>query len=177
MGGDHGLPVTVPAALSFLASHPDVEVMLVGQPDQIEAALAQPRGGGPRRSDRLRVVSASEVVQMDEAPAQALRSKRDSSMRIAVELLKKGEVNRIAFDNTKNPPGEDEWRIWNIWLEKVLLPEIPPEPIELPHHQRILWAQRLETCLQPGTRVMATRGQIFVDAVWSHPCGKECVPL
>src|SRR5215510_9732244 len=57
------------------------------------------------------------------------------------------------------------------------VPEIPPEPIELPHHQRILWAQGLETGLQPGTRVMATGGTIFVDAVWSHPRGKECVPL
>jgi hypothetical protein len=57
------------------------------------------------------------------------------------------------------------------------VPEIPPEPIELPHHQCILWSQGFETGLQPGTRVMATRGTIFVDAVWSHPCSKECVPL
>jgi len=57
------------------------------------------------------------------------------------------------------------------------VPEIPPEPIELPHHQRILWAQGLETCLQPGTCIMATRGKIFVDTVWRHPCSKECVPL
>jgi hypothetical protein len=57
------------------------------------------------------------------------------------------------------------------------VPEIPPESIEPPHHQRILWAQGLETCLQPGTRIMATRGAIFVDAVWSYPCVKEGVPL
>jgi hypothetical protein len=55
------------------------------------------------------------------------------------------------------------------------VPEIPPEPIELPHYQRILWAQGLETCLQPRTCIMATRGKIFIDAVWSHSCGEECV--
>jgi len=48
---------------------------------------------------------------------------------IPSQLLKKGETNRIVFDNTKNPPGDDEWRIWNVSLEKVLLPEIPPEQL------------------------------------------------
>ena len=50
-------------------------------------------------------------------------------MVIPWQLLKKGETNRITFDNTKNPPGEDPWRIWNIRLEKVPLPEIPPEQL------------------------------------------------
>lgn len=101
MGGDHGLPVTVPAALSFLATHPDVEVMLVGQPDGIEAALAQTRAKAPPPGQRLRIVPASEVVLMDEAPAQALRGKRDSSMRVAVELIKKGEADAsVSAGNT-----------------------------------------------------------------------------
>ncbi|MGE0802654.1 MAG: phosphate acyltransferase PlsX [Lautropia sp.] len=92
MGGDHGLPVTVPAALSFLQSHADVELLLVGQPTAIEAQLAADgrRFGHAEVASRLRIVAASEVVQMDEPPAQALRGKRDSSLRIAVEQVKKG---------------------------------------------------------------------------------------
>ena len=93
MGGDHGLPVTIPAALSFLRSHADAEVLLTGQPQAIEAELAHQGKRAPADLDRLRsrltIVPASEVVLMDEAPAQALRGKRDSSMRVAVELLKK----------------------------------------------------------------------------------------
>ena len=95
MGGDHGLPVTIPAALSFLRSHADAEVLLTGQPEAIEGHLAQEarRGGGGQAlaglRERLTIVPASEVVLMDEAPAQALRGKRDSSMRIAVEQVKR----------------------------------------------------------------------------------------
>ena len=91
MGGDHGLPVTIPAALSFLRSHADAEVLLTGLPEAIEAELARQgkRADLDRLRSRLTIVPASEVVLMDEAPAQALRGKRDSSMRVAVELLKK----------------------------------------------------------------------------------------
>jgi phosphate acyltransferase len=100
MGGDHGLSVTVPAALSFLRSHPDAEVLLTGQPDLIEAQLAQegkrPAGDLAQLRTRLSIVPASEVVLMDEAPAQALRGKRDSSMRIAVEQLKKPQPEAAA---------------------------------------------------------------------------------
>ncbi|MFY0564690.1 FHA domain-containing protein [Archangium lansingense] len=69
-------------------------------------------------------------VDVGKVPPDTLASQdRVLELMIPSQLLKKGEVNRIAFDNTKNPPGEDEWRIWNIWLEKVLLPEIPPEQL------------------------------------------------
>ena len=93
MGGDHGLPVTIPAALSFLRSHPDAEVLLTGQPDAIERQLVHEGKRFASHLEQLRarwsIVPASEVVLMDEAPAQALRGKRDSSMRVAVEQLKK----------------------------------------------------------------------------------------
>lgn len=45
------------------------------------------------------------------------------------QLLKKGEVNQVIFDNTKNPPGQDPWKVWNVWIETSLLPEIPPEQL------------------------------------------------
>jgi glycerol-3-phosphate acyltransferase PlsX len=90
MGGDHGPHVTVPAALEFQARLPDVDMVLVGLRDAIEAELA---ARGSAYGPRLRVHAASEVVTMDEPPAQALRYKKDSSMRIAVNLVKSGEAH------------------------------------------------------------------------------------
>lgn len=87
MGGDHGPHVTVPAALSCLRSNSDIDIVLVGLRDAIEAEL-KARGASP--GPRLRVHHASEVVLMDESPALALRSKKDSSMRVAVDLVKSG---------------------------------------------------------------------------------------
>lgn len=98
MGGDHGPPVTVPAALGFQARMPDVEVVLVGSRAALEAELAA-RGTAP--GARLRVHHASEVVAMDEAPAQAMRYKKDSSMRVAIDLVKSGEAHAcVSAGNT-----------------------------------------------------------------------------
>lgn len=85
MGGDHGIPVTVPAALDFLEREADVSIILVGLADDIEREL---RRRGASTSDRLQIKAASEVVAMDEQPAQALRGKRNSSMRVAADLVK-----------------------------------------------------------------------------------------
>ena len=103
MGGDHGLSVTVPAALSFLRGHPDVELLLVGQPQPIEAALARDPGlaADAALRARLTIVAASEVVAMDDPPAQALRGKRDSSMRVAIEQVKRGAADAcVSAGNT-----------------------------------------------------------------------------
>ncbi|HEX9571614.1 MAG TPA: phosphate acyltransferase PlsX [Burkholderiales bacterium] len=98
MGGDHGPHVTVPAALNFLKSNSNVDIVLVGLRDAIEAEL---RVGGARSSPRLRVHQASEVVLMDESPALALRNKKDSSMRVAVDLVKNGEAQAcVSAGNT-----------------------------------------------------------------------------
>jgi glycerol-3-phosphate acyltransferase PlsX len=95
MGGDHGPHVTVPAALAFQARHPDVELVLVGLADAIRDAL------GAAGSARVRVHPASELVGMDEPPAQALRFKKDSSMRVAVNLVKSGEAHAcVSAGNT-----------------------------------------------------------------------------
>ncbi len=106
MGGDHGLTVTVPAALSFLQSHPDAELLLVGRPDEVEGALQSSRqagghGSDPALSSRIRVVPASEVIRMDDNPVQALRNRRNSSMRIAIEQVKAGEADAcVSAGNT-----------------------------------------------------------------------------
>jgi glycerol-3-phosphate acyltransferase PlsX len=98
MGGDHGPHVTVPAALQFLAATPEANIVLVGLQDAIGAEL---RAVGAKAGPRLRVHHASEVVAMDEAPALALRNKKDSSMRVAVNLVKSGEANAcVSAGNT-----------------------------------------------------------------------------
>lgn len=88
MGGDHGLAVTVPAALAFRRQQPDAKLLLVGQPVPIEKALGHAGAG-------LEVVPAEEVVAMDEPPATALRSKRNSSMRVAINLVKDGQADVV----------------------------------------------------------------------------------
>jgi len=98
MGGDHGPHVTVPAALNFLRSSAEVDVVLVGLRDAVEAEL---KARGARPNPRLRVHHASEVVLMDESPASALRNKKDSSMRVAVDLVKSGEAHAcVSAGNT-----------------------------------------------------------------------------
>jgi glycerol-3-phosphate acyltransferase PlsX len=90
MGGDHGPHVTVPAALEFLAAHDDATMILVGRQDAVEQALTAARAAP---SSRVRIVHAPEVVEMDEPPASALRGKRESSMRLAIDLVKAGEAD------------------------------------------------------------------------------------
>ena len=98
MGGDHGAHVTVPAALDFLDGVEDAQVVLVGNPEAIETELKRRRitAGG-----RIRIEAAMEVVAMDEAPAAALRGKRDSSMRLAIDLVKSEQADAcVSAGNT-----------------------------------------------------------------------------
>jgi len=89
MGGDHGAHVTVPAALNVMRRDPEVSFILVGQREAIGRELAR-LGAAP--GARLRIQHASEIVEMDEAAAAALRTKKDSSIRIAVNLVEQGEA-------------------------------------------------------------------------------------
>ncbi len=98
MGGDHGLSVTVPAALEFLEQAPDTRLLLVGPRDDVHAALA--RAGRPV-DERIEVRHASEVITMDDSPASVLRGKRDASMRIAIELVRDGAADAcVSAGNT-----------------------------------------------------------------------------
>jgi pSer/pThr/pTyr-binding forkhead associated (FHA) protein len=76
------------------------------------------------------VVITVNGVDVGKVPPDTLAS-RDRSLEVMIppNILKKGETNRITFDNTKNPPGEDQWRIWNAWVEKALLPDLPPDQL------------------------------------------------
>ncbi|MDB5804723.1 MAG: plsX [Betaproteobacteria bacterium] len=101
MGGDHGPRVTVPAALEFLERHADAEVVLVGQEAPISAELKRSKRDPGTWGARVRVHAAAEVVTMDDAPAQALRRKRDSSMHAAVTWVKEGKADAaISAGNT-----------------------------------------------------------------------------
>jgi glycerol-3-phosphate acyltransferase PlsX len=89
MGGDHGAHVTVPAALSVVRGDQAASVILVGRRDVVERELMRHNAV---TNARVSIRHASEVVEMNEAPAAAMRAKKDSSMRIAVNLVEQGEA-------------------------------------------------------------------------------------
>ncbi|MEN3069176.1 phosphate acyltransferase PlsX [Uliginosibacterium sediminicola] len=98
MGGDHGPSVTLPAACEFLRADPDVKLVLVGLPEIFTGAIASELASF---GARVRIQHASEVISMDEAPAIAMRVKKDSSMRVAIDLVKRGEAQAcISAGNT-----------------------------------------------------------------------------
>ncbi|MES9935602.1 MAG: phosphate acyltransferase PlsX [Sedimenticola sp.] len=95
MGGDFGAEVVVPAALDFLKRDSEVDLILVGN----EGVIRQHLDGAD--SDRLQIRHASQEVGMDELPSKALRGKKDSSMRVAIDLVKQGEANAcVSAGNT-----------------------------------------------------------------------------
>ncbi|EIJ36940.1 phosphate acyltransferase PlsX [Thiothrix nivea] len=98
MGGDHGLSVVVPAALEALKKFDDIALILVGDEAQIQATLAEHKAA---TSGRLAIRHASQVVAMDEMPAHAMKNKKDSSMRVAINLVKAGEAEAaVSAGNT-----------------------------------------------------------------------------
>lgn len=98
MGGDHGPRVTVAASIAAVDADPDLSIILVGLSDAIGTAL---QAAGRSEGDQLRVVHSPEVVAMDEPPASALRNKKKSSMRVAINLVKSGEADAcVSAGNT-----------------------------------------------------------------------------
>ena len=92
MGGDHGVVVTVPAACDFLEKHADVNIALVGDPELIQQVL---RKSSNAPMERIQIIPASEVVLMDDPIEVALRRKKDSSMRVAIEQVKEGTADAV----------------------------------------------------------------------------------
>ena len=91
MGGDHGPKVTLPACTQFLDQHPDVQLILVGLPQALQGFSHA----------RASIVTASEVVTMDDPLEVALRKKKDSSMRVAVQQVKDGAAQAaVSAGNT-----------------------------------------------------------------------------
>ena len=91
MGGDVGVDVTLPACLNFLNQHPDASLLLVGRPDALKN-FSHPRAS---------LIVATEVVEMDESPQSALKNKKDSSMRVAINLIKEEKAQAcVSAGNT-----------------------------------------------------------------------------
>jgi len=85
MGGDFGPNVTVPAALNALQQHKDLTLILVGDSDSIKSELQKLDA---KESINLKIHHTTQVVAMDESPSMALKKKKDSSMRVAIDLVK-----------------------------------------------------------------------------------------
>jgi glycerol-3-phosphate acyltransferase PlsX len=91
MGGDHGPGITLPGCLQFLNQHADARLILVGLPERLRAFS----------HERATTVGASEVVGMDDPLEVALRRKKDSSMRVAVQQVKDGAAQAaVSAGNT-----------------------------------------------------------------------------
>ncbi len=109
MGGDHGLSVTIPAAIDFLSRHPAHSLLMVGNLAQMQASWAEHLRGRPVSGDagqqsltaRVEWLQADEVVAMDDPPAVALKSKRQSSMRLAISAVADGRAQAaVSAGNT-----------------------------------------------------------------------------
>ncbi len=98
MGGDSGPDLTVPACLDLLPSTPELSLILVGDRDLIEPRLSD---ASPDFRKRIDIVHTTQVVEMGEPPADALRKKKDSSMRVAINLVKEGRAGAcVSAGNT-----------------------------------------------------------------------------
>lgn len=97
MGGDHGLTVLIPACVRAVKQNPDLKLLLVGDQSQINAHLKK----YSYSNHQMSVVHASEVVSMDELPSHAMRNKKDSSMRVAINMVKEGRAEAcVSAGNT-----------------------------------------------------------------------------
>jgi len=100
MGGDHGPDVTVPASIAFLKRTSDARLLLVGRQAQIETCLTHIKVDASLR-ERIAIQHTDEVVEMDDPPAVALRSKKLSSMRLSAEAVRDGRAQAcVSAGNT-----------------------------------------------------------------------------
>lgn len=98
MGGDYGPDVTIPASLDCLKNNPDLKLILVGDQSVIKQLLPKQLDA---YQDRLTIHHASQCVEMDESPSKALKNKKDSSMRVAINLVRDGQADAcVSAGNT-----------------------------------------------------------------------------
>jgi glycerol-3-phosphate acyltransferase PlsX len=97
MGGDHGPSVTIPASINALSKYDQLHIILVGDKELIQTELQKNK----YTNTRLSIQHASEVVEMDESPQSALKNKKDSSMRVAINLIKEEKAQAcVSAGNT-----------------------------------------------------------------------------
>jgi len=98
MGGDSGCDMVVPAAVWASTRYPDVTFILVGDETLLAEGL---QAAGASSNPGLKIHHASQCVEMDESPSSALRNKKDSSMRVALNLVKEGVADAcVSAGNT-----------------------------------------------------------------------------
>lgn len=101
MGGDHGVKTVIPAAIAVLKTHPELFLILTGSEPAIQQQLANSAIHVDNFKERFRIIHTDESVGMDELPSHALRNKKDSSMRLALNLVKTGEAQAcVSAGNT-----------------------------------------------------------------------------
>ena len=99
MGGDFGPSVVVPAALGMMVGNRFLHLILVGDKDILEAEIKKHKMIDANVN--ITIKHASQCVAMDELPSQALRGKKDSSMRVAINLVKSGDADAcVSAGNT-----------------------------------------------------------------------------
>ena len=99
-GGDFGFSVTINAGIKALKTYDDLMVNFVGDKAGIENALNN-NSSYSKFADRINITHASEVINMSDSPSVALRHKKDSSMRVAINLVKNGEADAcVSAGNT-----------------------------------------------------------------------------
>lgn len=100
MGGDYGLDVVIPASIRAAKAHPNIKLILVGDEPQIKKHLKSHKYS-LQKDSQLSIIHASEVVNMDELPSHALRNKKNSSMRVAINLVKEEQAKAcVSAGNT-----------------------------------------------------------------------------
>jgi phosphate acyltransferase len=101
MGGDRGIDVTLPAALKSLGKHPNLKLYLVGNKEMIAEKIKKSGKTVSDEKERVVIVETTQVVDMSESPSQALRTKKDSSMRVSINLVKEGRAHAcVSAGNT-----------------------------------------------------------------------------
>lgn len=166
MGGDYGPSVTVPAAIAFLNREPGVELVLVGLADAILAELKKHKVVG---HPRLSMLHASEVVAMDDPVEVALRRKKDSSMRVAIDLVRGGEVQAcVSAGNTGALMAVSRYVLKTIaGIERPAICGILPNQKNGPTYMLDLGAN--VDCKPQHLHQFAIMGSALVSAIESKP--------
>ncbi|ACL72993.1 phosphate acyltransferase PlsX [Thioalkalivibrio sulfidiphilus] len=168
MGGDHGPGVVVPAAVGALGKYPDIELVLVGDESMLSAEIAR---HPVQPSERLRIHHASQVVGMDEPPAQALRNKKDSSMRVAINLVKDGKAHAcVSAGNTGALMATARYVLKT--LPGIDRPAISTAIPSIHGHTHMLDLGANVDCTAEHLFQFAVMGSVLVSAVDNNPSPK-----
>ena len=162
MGGDYGPSVTIPAAISFLKREPELELLLVGRELAINLELRKLKS---ENHPRISVVNATEVVAMDDSLEIALRRKKDSSMRVAIQLVKQGDAQAcVSAGNTAALMAVSRYVLKTIpGVDRPAICALIPNQKDRPTYMLDLGAN--VDCEPQHLHQFALMGSVFVSAI------------